>query len=97
MRGVWAGGEAQAAARTVTVAFVGVEARRVEVQVQIAGGLAGLMVVGLADKAVSESRERVRARPFRARMGIPVSTLPPPGCATSQARRGHRNATSPRA
>ncbi len=49
------------AARTVTVAFVGVEARRVDVQVQIAGGLAGIVIVGLADKAVTESRERVRA------------------------------------
>jgi magnesium chelatase family protein len=49
------------AAKTVTVAFVGVEARRVDVQVQIAGGLAGLVIVGLADKAVAESRERVRA------------------------------------
>ncbi len=49
------------AARVVTVAFVGVEARRVDVQVQIAGGMAGLVIVGLADKAVAESRERVRA------------------------------------
>lgn len=58
------------AARTVTVAFVGVEARRVDVQVQIAGGLAGIVVVGLADKAVNESRERVRAA--FASMGLAV-------------------------
>jgi len=49
------------AARVVTVAFVGVEARRVDVQVQLASGLVALVVVGLADKAVAESRERVRA------------------------------------
>jgi magnesium chelatase family protein len=49
------------AARVVTAAFVGVEARRVDVQVQIAGGAVGLIIVGLADKAVAESRERVRA------------------------------------
>lgn len=49
------------AVRTQTVAFVGVQALRVDVQVQIAGGLAGLYIVGLADKAVNESRDRVRA------------------------------------
>lgn len=58
------------AARVVTVAFVGVEPRRVDVQVQIAGGLNGLVIVGLADKAVAESRERVRAA--FASMGLAV-------------------------
>lgn len=57
-------------ARTVTAAFVGVEARRVDVQVQIAGGPTGIVVVGLADKAVTESRERVRAA--FASMGLAV-------------------------
>jgi magnesium chelatase family protein len=36
-------------------------ARRVDVQVQISSGLVGLVIVGLPDKAVAESRERVRA------------------------------------
>ena len=49
------------AARIATVAFIGVEARRVDVQVQISSGLVGLVIVGLPDKAVAESRERVRA------------------------------------
>jgi len=48
------------AARVVTVAFEGVEARRVEVEVQFTGGQNGMVVVGLGDKAVGESRERVR-------------------------------------
>ncbi len=48
-------------ARVVTVAFEGVEARRVDVEVQITGGEVRFVVVGLADKAVAESRERVRA------------------------------------
>ena len=48
-------------ARVVTVAFEGVEARRVDVEVQLTGGEVRFMVVGLADKAVAESRERVRA------------------------------------
>ena len=49
------------AARVVTVAFQGVEARRVDVQVQFTGGEAKFFLVGMGDKAISESRERVRA------------------------------------
>jgi len=48
-------------ARAYTVAFEGVEARIVEVQCALTPGLPGFTVVGLADKAVSEARERVRA------------------------------------
>ena len=48
-------------AHVATVAFLGLEARAVEVQVQVAAGLPAFVVVGLADKAVAESRERVRA------------------------------------
>jgi magnesium chelatase family protein len=48
-------------ARVVTVAFEGVDARRVEVEVQLTGGDVKFYIVGLADKAVTESRERVRA------------------------------------
>jgi magnesium chelatase family protein len=52
-------------ARIVTVAFEGVEARRVDVEAQIAPGggndKGAIIIVGLADKAVGESRERVRA------------------------------------
>lgn len=49
------------AARVVTVAFRGVEAVRVDVQVQFTGGEAKFFLVGMGDKAISESRERVRA------------------------------------
>ncbi len=49
------------AARVVTVAFQGVEARPVDVEVQLTGGEQKFMLVGLGDKAVAESRERVRA------------------------------------
>lgn len=48
-------------AHVATVAFLGLEARAVEVQVQIASGLPKFLVVGLPDKAVGESRERVHA------------------------------------
>jgi magnesium chelatase family protein len=48
-------------AHVATVAFLGLEARAVEVQVQITSGLPKFLVVGLPDKAVAESRERVHA------------------------------------
>ena len=44
-----------------TVAFDGVEARRVEVQCAVSPGVPAFSIVGLPDKAVSEARERVRA------------------------------------
>ncbi len=43
-----------------TVAFHGIDVLDIEVQVQIVGGLPAFVVVGLPDKAVAESRERVR-------------------------------------
>lgn len=43
-----------------TVAYLELEARSVEVQCQLVAGLPNFIVVGLADKAVSESKERVR-------------------------------------
>ena len=48
-------------AAITTVAFRGIETIPVEVQVHIANGLPAMAIVGLADKAVAESRERVRA------------------------------------
>jgi magnesium chelatase family protein len=49
------------AAIVQTAAYLGLEARGVEVQVQLIPGLPAFHVVGLADKAVAESRERVRS------------------------------------
>jgi magnesium chelatase family protein len=43
-----------------TVAYLGLEARAVDVQVQLIPGVPAFNIVGLADKAVGESRERVR-------------------------------------
>lgn len=48
-------------ATVATVAFLGLEARPVEVQVQLSSGLPRFTIVGLPDKAVAESRERVHA------------------------------------
>ncbi len=49
------------AATVATVAYLGLEARSVEVQVQLTAGMPKFTIVGLADKAVAESRERVHA------------------------------------
>ena len=59
-------------ARVNTVAFQGIDVLDVDVQVQITQGLPSFSVVGLPDKAVAESRERVRAA--LAAMGL---ALPP--------------------
>src|SRR3546814_591377 len=59
-------------ARITTVAFAGVEVLDIDVQVQTGAGLPTFTVVGLPDKAVAESRERVRAA--LAAMGL---ALPP--------------------
>jgi magnesium chelatase family protein len=48
-------------ARVRSVAFQGIDVVEVEAQVVIASGLPAFNVVGLPDKAVAESRERVRA------------------------------------
>ncbi|MGE5546589.1 MAG: YifB family Mg chelatase-like AAA ATPase [Solirubrobacterales bacterium] len=44
-----------------TVAFSGIDCLDIDVQVQVANGLPAFTIVGLPDKAVGESRERVRA------------------------------------
>ena len=48
-------------ARVRTVAFEGVDVVGVDVQAQISSGVVAFVLVGLPDKAVTESRERVRA------------------------------------
>lgn len=48
-------------ATVAMVAYLGLEARPVEVQVQLSAGLPRFTIVGLPDKAVAESRERVHA------------------------------------
>jgi len=61
--------------RVATVAFEGVEARAVDVQVQVAPGLPAFNVVGLPDKAVSEARERVRAGLVASGLALPARRI----------------------
>ncbi|HEY1877277.1 MAG TPA: YifB family Mg chelatase-like AAA ATPase [Rhizomicrobium sp.] len=63
-------------AHVYTVAFQGIEAREVDVQVHIAEGGNGLItIVGLADKAVGESRERVRAALSAIGLALPFQRI----------------------
>lgn len=61
--------------RVTTVAFEGIESRAVDVQVQVAPGLPAFQVVGLADKAVSEARERVRAALTASGLALPARRI----------------------
>ena len=62
-------------ARMVTVAFEGVEARRVDVEVQMTSGTVYFAVVGLGDKAVAESRERVRSAFASLGLALPAKRI----------------------
>src|SRR5688500_7957720 len=61
--------------RVSTVAFAGIEARAVDVQVQVAPGLPAFAIVGLPDKAVSEARERVRAALIASGLALPARRI----------------------
>jgi magnesium chelatase family protein len=61
--------------RVTTVAFEGIEARAVDVQVQVAPGLPAFNVVGLPDKAVSEARERVRSALVASGLALPARRI----------------------
>jgi len=58
-----------------TVAFEGIEARAVDVQVQVVPGLPNFIIVGLPDKAVSEARERVRAALTASGLALPARRI----------------------
>ncbi len=62
-------------ARVNTVAFQGVDVQHVSVEVQISNGLPSFTIVGLPDKAVGESRERVRAALHALGLALPAKRL----------------------
>ena len=62
-------------ARVNTVAFQGIEVRPVDVQVQLSNGLPAFNIVGLPDKAVAESKERVRAALHALGLSLPPKRL----------------------
>ena len=62
-------------ARVKTVAFQGIECREVDVEVQLGPGLPAFAVVGLPDKAVGESRERVRSALVAIGLALPPQRI----------------------
>ena len=63
-------------AHVYTVAFQGIEAREVDVQVHIGTGTQGhFNIVGLGDKAVAESKERVRAALAAIGLSLPYQRI----------------------
>ncbi len=62
-------------ARIATVAFDGIDVLPIDVQVHMASGNPKFYVVGLPDKAVAESRERVRAALSAIGLGLPYKRI----------------------
>ncbi|MBO0347215.1 YifB family Mg chelatase-like AAA ATPase [Roseibium sp. CAU 1637] len=61
--------------RVTTLAFQGIQALPVDVQVQIGAGMVGFTIVGLPDKAVGESRERVRSALQACGLALPAKRV----------------------
>ncbi len=61
--------------RINTVAFQGIEVLDIDVQVQILSGLPLFTLVGLPDKAVGESRERVRSALYALGLALPPKRI----------------------
>jgi magnesium chelatase family protein len=62
-------------AKVTSATVIGVDARLVEVEVDVAGGMPMFTVVGLADTAVQESRERIRAAIRNSGLFFPPSRI----------------------
>ena len=62
-------------ARVHTVAFQGIEALPVDVQVMVAPGKYHFSIVGLPDKAVAESKERVQAALHASGLALPIKRI----------------------
>ena len=62
-------------ARIWSAALIGINAVKVGVEVDVAGGLPGIVVVGLPDTAVQESKERVRAAIKNAGYAFPMRKI----------------------
>jgi magnesium chelatase family protein len=62
-------------ARTWSATLIGIDAVKVGVEVDVAGGLPGIVVVGLPDTAVQESKERVKAALKNAGYAFPMRKI----------------------
>jgi magnesium chelatase family protein len=62
-------------ARVWSASIVGIDALKVGVEIDVSAGLPGIVVVGLPDTAVQESRERVKAALKNAGYAFPVRKI----------------------
>ncbi len=60
---------------THTVAFSGIDVLKIDVEVRIMSGLPAFTIVGLADKAVAESKERIRAALTSIGLSLPAERI----------------------
>ena len=58
-----------------TVCFQGMKAVSVDVQVQVSSGLPHFVLVGLPDKAVAESKERIRSALYSMGLALPPKRI----------------------
>jgi magnesium chelatase family protein len=72
-QGLW--GIRDMVARVSTVAFQGIDGVPVDVQVMFGPGKLGMQIVGLPDKAIAESRERVQAAVHASGLAMPPKRL----------------------
>lgn len=61
--------------RLTSGAILGVEAQRIEIECDVSGGLPCFQIVGLPDKEVSESRERIRSALRNAGYSFPAGRI----------------------
>ncbi|MDR2901803.1 MAG: YifB family Mg chelatase-like AAA ATPase [Lactobacillales bacterium] len=62
-------------ARTYSVAFSGINVLKIGIEVQLGSGLPAFAIVGLADKAIAESKERVRAALHSMGLSLPAKRI----------------------
>ena len=62
-------------ANVKTVSFIGISTIEIEVQIQMLNGIPAFTIVGLPDKAVAESRERIRACLFSMGLSLPAKRI----------------------
>lgn len=62
-------------ANVSTFTFIGIEPSDVQIQVQICSGIAAFNIVGMANKAVNESKERIRAAFASVGLSLPMRRL----------------------
>ena len=62
-------------ARVHTVAFHGIDVLDIDVQVQFSSGLVAFTIVGLPDKTIAESRERIRGALYTLGLSLPAKRI----------------------